>query len=347
MKITFVAAGNGFGHLKRVCTVISQIFQSAPETTVYLIGATAHLGVLERWGITQVFSKYSFEFINGSTEHNLMASHRSDYKVDTYQRSCSIISGLIKFTDPDKIISDNLVGVLYDHPETILMGSFLFQDTLAHRGPELDLICNWEVELLKKYRPKMLGLTDMVMPGVLDKTDFVGLPWFCDRKGYSDEKLFLVSEKKQLLITGGGTPGVTEKLLDIIRVLYRQKEFVIHLDSSLYNLVAKHQKKMVTHFPFTDQAFQALDWIICRPGIGILTDAVQFGVPVCTVYEADLEMQHNASCAHALGWGLDINDYTPDQLIQVFNRDTAPLKKSMMRLETGGAHKAAHYILNR
>ena len=80
--------------------------------------------------------------------------------------------------------------------------------------------------------------------------------------------------------------------------------FSVSLDQSLYAAVEHSDFK---RFDFSDNSFQQLDWIICRPGMGILTDAVQYGIPVGALYETDAEMQHNAQRIEHLQLGLNIS----------------------------------------
>ena len=127
MKIAFVVAGNGFGHLKRVCSVVKHIYDLAPQASVLVIGATAHRAMLNRWGVLEQFQSTNFEFVNAFTEQNLLAALPDSYIISSYHQSWTQIKTGIDSFSPDRIVSDNLAGVLNYYSRSVLMGSFLFQ----------------------------------------------------------------------------------------------------------------------------------------------------------------------------------------------------------------------------
>src|SRR5690606_17177773 len=112
--------------------------------------------------------------------------------------------------------------------------------------------------------------------------DFVGLPWFCERDDHPSTETN-AGRNKNILVTGGGTSSLTKQLVQIALELQHREDARIFVDSLLY--ASMHDKSAVEKFAFTADAFRALDWIVCRPGLGILTDAVKYKIAVCVLKE--------------------------------------------------------------
>lgn len=340
MRIIFVVSGNGYGHLKRVCDVAVDIFRLSPQSSVFVLGASHHQRMLQEWGVTERLKTFTFSFINAHTEDNLVVNPAAAYTLASYERSLDVMREEIVRLRPDRLVSDNLVGVLRFFPETILMGSFLFCNTLrqTNASPDVLKICDLEDDLLKRLHPVMLGVEDMVMDYVSAKTNFQGLPWFCERGSSGHHN----AEKKRILVTGGGTATATKKLLRIIEELLGYGKFDVYVDHHLHK--ASADGSSIRLFSFSKADFQTLDWIVCRPGIGILTDAVRYGIPVCAVAENDPEIAHNGRRVEQLRLGVVIDDFTG--LGNVLDRDTQALVESLLQRKTGGSAIAASYILN-
>ncbi len=336
-KLAFVVAGNGFGHLKRVVEVAGEIYKQRPDTIIEVFGASKHNHMLEIWDVFHRFSSYSFHFTNAETETNLTANLRPDYTFEKYHASLERIQEKVISFNPDRIVSDNLIGTLKFFPEALLVGSFLFTDTIRAKTNAIQKIIDFEKDLLDTIKPVMLGVADMVMPGVVEYTRFKGLPWFCDREKLRPR---VTRSRKHVLVIGGGTLNATKQLSDIVDQL--QKHTVdVFLDRALQTQIGKGSL-----FDFSPASFSALDWIICRPGVGILTDAVAYGIPVFAVYEDDPEMKHNAKRVEQLGLGFDFKNHPAHFLLEALFMDTASIRNNLLGRQVHGAAEAASYILN-
>lgn len=348
MKIAFVVSGNGYGHLRRVCTVAEEIFRTDPQAEVMVIGAGTHGEMLNAWKYAEAFRPYKFLFIDGGLEKNLKASIDPGYTFDAYQTSFHRTLQVLHTFKPDRVVSDNLAGILAHYPHAVLMGSFLWSDTLHRKyegNPEIEKICRYEAGLLTKHNPVMLGVEDMVMPHVKAHTRFMGLPWFCKHRPLSSHGRE-ANIKSHVLLTGGGTRNASARLLTIAEQLQLSGFFSVMLDFSLYHQAEDSLRQRCTRFDFSEDAFKSLDRIICRPGIGILTDAIQYLIPVCVLEEEDKEMQFNCARVEEMGIGVRVipdNNAIADQLLSL---DAEVFRKNQAERKTGGAAAAAHYILN-
>lgn len=336
-KIAFIVAGNGFGHLKRVSEVALAIYKQQPDSIIEIFGASAHQLMLEKWHVFHRFSSYSFRFTNVQTEKNLIANVSADYTFEAYQNSLTSIHDQVASFNPDRVVSDNLVGVLNFFPQAILMGSFLFTDTIQVKTEAIQKIISFEMELLHRIKPVMVGVADMAMPGVVEHTQFKGLSWFCDRK---NGNLSVEKSGKRVLVMGGGTLNATKQLMTIMDQL-QQHDVELFVDHALLTQTGKG-----ILFDFAPDSFSKLDWIICRPGMGILTDAVTYGIPVFAVYEPDHEMKHNAMRVEQLGLGFDSQNHPADFLFEALFMDTTAIRHNLLSRPVHGATEAAGYILN-
>lgn len=337
MKVAFVVAGNGFGHLKRVLEVTGKLFDKEPSTSVHIFGATAHEEMLKKWSVNERFRKNDFVFVNAVTERNLLARVSPSYSVAEYEHSLLKIIQLVHSFNPDRIVSDNLVGILREFPDTLLMGSFLFPDTLFPRNESVRQIIRTEEELLTLRRPVMLGVAEMVMPYVMNHTQFQGLPWFCTRPNQS----FATHSGVNVLVTGGGTGNASAILKKACDKIGEMNEAMLWVDPKLKEVIGNNNT-----FDFSAASFQSLDWIIGRPGIGILTDAVAYGIPYYAIYEEDKEMKHNAACVEALGIGFDFQNHSNQFMEEAVRMDTQKLRMNLLARPVDGATAAAKFILN-
>jgi UDP-N-acetylglucosamine:LPS N-acetylglucosamine transferase len=98
-----------------------------------------------------------------------------------------------------------------------------------------------------------------------------------------------------------------------------------------------------------------LTTIICRPGIGILTECVKYSIPVIAVYDnSNKEISHNAKKITALKIGSSIhinNNFVSDYYVQkiknIINSRTILTKytKEILKQDINGAEKATNLIL--
>lgn len=343
VKIAFVICGNGYGHLKRVCDVVSEIFKIDNSVSIRMLGASHHGEMLGVWNLYRKFADFDFQFINAQLERNLQVNIVSSYTFDNYLESYGIVRREIDSFQPERIVSDNLAGILNYYPAANLMGSFLWCDILPDVYPEhegIKRICKFEGELLTEKRPALLGVDDMVMKTARDKTTFVGLPWFCSK---APREPNISASPRKILIAGGGTGKASQTLLEIAVALCREREFDIAVDRSLHI----YSQRLLRMFDFAASSFSSLDCILCRPGMGILTDAVKYGVPICVVDDVDPEMKHNAARVEALGIGIRIKK--GDDISTLFRdrpEQLALMQSKLSSLQTGGALKSAKYILS-
>lgn len=338
--MSFVVCGNGFGHLKRTLQVALEIMEQNSEHIIQVVGATYHQSMFTNWIGETGMNEDNLSFVNGLTETNLRVGLPDDYSFSDYTRSLRYIQEKIEVFEPDRIVSDNLTGVLSQNKEALLMGSFLWSDVLQDNSRIAD-INDFENNLLKEHLPEMVGVDDIAMLGVKLKTLFIGMPWFCEPDTSGKVAREGDGDCIRVLVTGGGTNALGDALHTLTSSLAENKQLKLFVDSKLFKL----SERRFERFSFAEPDFRALDWIICRPGAGILTDAVRYRIPLCTVADDNLEIAHNAARVEQLGIGFSHRSVNMTQDI-LLGEDTDEYIRAFDKLQTGGAAMAARHILN-
>jgi UDP:flavonoid glycosyltransferase YjiC (YdhE family) len=192
----------------------------------------------------------------------------------------------------------------------------------------------------------------MVMPSLRNQTNLLEQGWFTNRTTLLPTKN---KENRRVLITGGGTKLINKQLLALtLVVISRLPNIEFFLDSKLFKMAEKIETKL-TKFSFSEADFASLDYIICRPGVGILTDCVRFSVPPLVINDGfNREINHNTEKVNELviGMGVDINENNlnevADKLCKVIENDQLKLEyvKALNNRIVNGAYSASREIIN-
>jgi hypothetical protein len=238
------------------------------------------------------------------------------------------------------VIIDNDAFLLKYFPIATLMGSFLWSEVIEN--PEHNAFTTTEIQCLKEIHPRMLGLADMVMPGVHTQTAFTGLPWFCNQPPDPEK---LTNKHPGILVTGGGSEEEQLQLLNTSDA-FMEKGFMVFSDAAMH-LKSRGRFEL---FSYSSQDFLNLSAVLCRPGIGILTDCVQYKTPVIAVFDAHHpEMAHNAARIEALGIGRSLSDLKTeadiDDLIDGLLHSKGSFQEAFNNLQYNGDEMAACWIL--
>jgi hypothetical protein len=330
---------HGFGHHKRVLAVVKQMLKMDAASKVTLHTTQKKMEEMLYWS--------DYKDLQSNPQINwdfTIMSSLPFYQVSGYSGTLSEwekqnTANLNKIDGP--VVIDNDAFLLQYFPTATLMGSFLWSEVIEN--PENNEFTATEIQCLNKIQPPMLGLADMAMPGVQTRTGFVGLPWFCNRQ--TNKKKSHV-KPSQILVTGGGSEAEQMKLLKTARFL-KDKGFVVFADASIHN---KSQGEFEL-FSYAMQAFLSLTAVLCRPGIGVITECVQHSIPVIAIYDpSHPEMAHNAARIEALGIGRAFKGEAIETgLMPVLNElmesDFYP-RQAFDRLQCNGEEKAAQWILD-
>jgi hypothetical protein len=340
--LNFFICQSGFGHHKRVATVIKEIIKIKPNLNIRLFTGIQKLNTIKsRIEFSHLFDNPHITwnvdlYRNAPNYDNQINMHKVNTWITEVKQSRDNISGTI--------VLDNEALLLSVFPEAVVMGSFIWSDVLAEFGNEDAVaVADYERNLINNTNPDMLGLTDMAMDGVKTKPGFHGLPWFCNQDGYSQNE----NKTNHVLVTGGGKIETSINLLKMADEIFNKIGARIFLDSQLYEISSKKYPL----FDYSTNAFRFLSAVVCRPGIGILTDCVKFRIPVIACTEkGHTEINHNALKVDNLGIGLML-EFQVDleqKLSGFFNTQNLNLyRKAYQQLKCGGHIMAAQWLIKK
>lgn len=344
--ISFIVCCHGFGHFKRVTAVVKEMLTLTREFKVLIFCQTWQIELTKNWpGTNQLLHNSNVSFRTTPMKEAPCWNKSDD--VNNYYTWKESLGRDYDLITSRVIVSDNYAAPVFYFRDTIIMGSFLWHDILAEDN-YFSSIASEERQLVKAVKPRIVCLKDMMMPEVRESATPIFMPWFCERVKNVAPKVM----SGRVLITGGGTPSNDETLLQLVEQFVVSGEFQIFLDSKLFVKTPDKFVSRVSKFSFTDDDFVKLDLIICRPGIGIVTDSVRYGVPIISLGEkTNKEVVYNSKRIEELGIGIDVSDKAVDEMTKevqnVFNSNMlATFQNNLRKLEVGGAKKAAEYILS-
>lgn len=346
--ISFIVCGNGFGHLRRVVSVIEKLIERKFELKINVFCTKEHSNFLIREINFNKNSKYIevFTHLHKNEISWIKGFNFNDYKIWQNEISQDKI-----LRESILIISDNHVLPAIVFKNCILMGSFLWHLVTNIKTNELLEIFNQENNFLKGNKVDLICLNDMVMPNLLSLINPIRMPWFCERKHFKKWEL----RDNNYLVTGGGTELTNKTLLSISKELKEKNhETLLFLDNKLYSRLNPNDRINFRLFNFTEESFLNLKGIICRPGIGILTDAISYNIPIIVINDNyNKEITYNAGRVDELGIGkrFDIEsvetNYFSMEIDSLLNNGLLKYYDNIKNLKVNGHIKTAKFIINR
>ena len=210
----------------------------------------------------------------------------------------------------DLVLSDNLTGVLHHRPDAVVLGSFLWSDVLgaAHPGhPTVARFVEEEHEVLHRCNPKMLCVKGFAMPGVLTRTDAVQLPLMCAQDAEGTARCPRARRPSALVPRVGVLFGATNNgmmsAVELATALLSDLGVEVAVPVDLMRYLPGDDR--CVNFSFSAREYHQIDVVVCRPGMGTITDCVAYAVPMVLTHEVgNVELEHNGRCAQGIGLGI-------------------------------------------
>lgn len=338
--IYFLVSPNGLGHLNRVLSVTDFIFELNQSVFVKIFCTEKQYIIKQNKRMNN--NRLLWDF-------SLMAKYPqplpySEFKFNRYMEWIEFVSKELRRNTGNMLVSDNIVLPMNEGINFFLMGSFLWSDIYQDYSKvnnEIKLFYEYEEQLLRDSKSRMITNKYMAMPSLMKYTIPIMMPWFCQKKRRTQSP-----SKFNLLITLGAGNLIEDNSYKIIEEILNNNIYHIYTDEKLFEKYHKTYKGIVK-FNFTD--FSNISLIICRPGIGILTEAVKWSIPLIAISESNKEIKHNAQKIDELGLGLK---YEPDDgrdinemLNEITKKTYDSFKRNYELMETGGDKMAAEYFL--
>jgi hypothetical protein len=204
------------------------------------------------------------------------------------------ISGLDEY---DLVISDNLPEILSVRPDTILCGSFLW-----HRAIQgVDPIVYQKIEhALQTHQPTMIASSFFVDQTLNTITNLQTIGMII-----TDGTKNVFNQGKNLLISCGKTGKNENEFRSLISKIlnnYDRPPFkTIWVEP---RLVPSPKPLWMKAASFDKNMYQDVMAVICRPGVGTITDSLWGGARIfCTIESGNTEMKDNANRLMQYGVG--------------------------------------------
>jgi|GEM_PF-976226 len=358
---------NGLGHVRRLIGILEQLAERSPDIDVELVCEAWQIERLRGWTplerLLQSGLETHFGWISPGVEWRLTTDDYSDQNLLSWEErlvDCAPIH------EADLVLSDNLGAITDLRPDAVLVGSFLWSDTLAaaHAGhPAIDRFVERERALLERHRPPMLCVEALATPGVLQRTQPVTLPWMCELEALDEPRPERRLERVRIGVATGASAISGRRVHELSAELAARgarRGWTIAVPAPEGRPATWEREAELGGLPnlepFRYQAsdYARADLILCRPGTGALTQCVTHGLPMLCLREpGSPEMAHNASRIEALNLGIDLGeDPSVEKVIQAIESVLEPENYERYRQfndqqPKGGLAKAAAWIAER
>lgn len=349
--ITFVISSNGYGHCKRSLKLLGEINSQSDEVEFSIICKKERLGFIKELA-APLYDSITFHTEVMENEPTWLTPSSLDFK--SYSNWVEKLKSHPALLASDLIISDNYVAPLLSGGNVLMMGSFLWADVIKDYHEDAKKIARFEKKTLSSKPVKMIVLESMYMPSLKEKVEVIEAGWFCTHHP-SDRK----KTTGNILITSGGTEQLDRVFINLIDgLVQRELSNKFYLDEKLYRKytsITQSKVSNVEKFDFSIESFSGIDAIICRPGIGILTECIQYNIPPIVLYDKlNSEIVNNAKRVNVLKLGIDLfiegnqlNDVQLNEIIEVLQTKERRknFQENILKQKTKGHVKVAEEIL--
>jgi len=197
------------------------------------------------------------------------------------------------------VICDNFPEILARRPDATLSAQFFWHDVIEDGVQEYADYCE---HLLIQYKPKIIGCEKFAMEAVRRQPGFKGVELYHNPDLVSAAKSITPETQRSLLVTGGSTPTVRDRLLQNIAKLLESGPGCyerVYVDSEL---IPEAPPSWMVAADFSAEMYCRIRAAICRPGLGVITDLLTVGASIYPLHESgNREMSHNA-CILRSNW---------------------------------------------
>lgn len=345
-KIAFVICPHGFGHIRRVCEILSEFKYRKAKAELSLFVKPDHFEKFE-----SLFSSWTSISISDVIWQLKPMIHAPDFQSESYtypdyQRWISELKQAFQNNPYDLVVSDNLFGVLEAHPNALIQGSFSWGEIVS-MNPVYNQVAAFEKECQLKFKPSQICLNRMSTPLVRNFSRPLLTNWWCV-KNQERNKVY-TGKIQKILITAGGTKSALNQMNDLVEKLSDMPDFELLADKRIHQL----QPLNTVEFNFSEEEFNTLDLIIARPGIGILTESVKYSIPlICYGEPENLEINLNSTTWSELNFGLSFQKKTVEEISAYLNgndveRNLLFFRSNLMSEPGGGQSQAFDFLYNR
>jgi|688.fasta_scaffold90004_3 hypothetical protein len=328
-----IVSANGFGHLRRQLEIASELLQR---------NTNLHINLALTESQYRRFFHWIREFGSRVTTFPGLTENSPQWRTTARDFTDKNLSGWLSefqrnnaFMESDNVLSDNLGEILACRPDAWLSGSFLWSDVLDCYSSENKSCCTFvirERQLLSRFQPQMLANQFLLTPGVRSYTAAVLIGWI-----FREPETPKPRNRNNILMVGGGTKSLQD-LISQLTLRLRRLGFIVTSD------LANDENP----FDFSEESWASVGLIVCRPGVGTLTESVKWRIPALMIpEETNSEISHivkrmsSLNKAAVLPSPLELSDSELRKQIQRAVRTTNPVQFQSGR---AGLQQAVEWI---
>lgn len=329
--VAIIACDHGLGHVRRCYLVAQELLHSGANVDLYAPKAKINR-VREVLGEARGLKIHDFS--TNTTPDNLQSG--SVHTLQWPER----LPNLDRYSF---IISDSLPELLEYRPDAILLAHFFWHDVLDDLPPSYVDRCE---ELLHIHQPMICGSERFSMEVVRGQPAFRNVGLY----GPSRTRLERIKGSNNILLSPGSTQRAHNAFDNLIRIITRSDSApngLVYVDPEV---LPRDCPEWMRPFDYSPAAYKRISAAVCRPGLGILTDALWYGVlPICFTADRNREMMHNARVIrnHSLGYHCQ----TGGEVLQVLsgmraNPSSRPQLRRLPTSEFSASAQIASLIVN-
>ena len=164
-------------------------------------------------------------------------------------------------------------------------------------------------DLIERYSPTTLGCSLFSMDYIKNMVNYIPVPIYKLPTLTSYTSNFQNPRKSNLLISAGSTCAASQAFKQLVNSYISEKNNSYHTIFIDHNLLPKSYPDWIKQADYSQSMFLSLKAAICRPGLGIISDLITFGIIPKPLYESgNQEMIHNAKVLDKLATLFSEND---------------------------------------
>lgn len=352
-RIVHIVCENGLGHFKRAIGLLNQLLKRVPSAKIDLICTQTQVEKISDWEKAKILDLPNLTIHTGITSPGVhWFNDESIYDSERLVKWHNLLQSFSALHEADIVISDNLVAPLKYRSDTLLMGSFLWLDVFEKSSFTSQSVSNFIIEqqkILSTNRPNMLCVGDVKMPILSKYTNPITMPWFGQ---VESRKRNAHARTNHIAILGGATHTINSIMKKVIRCIVTKSEYSVVTPQRIIDQLGFNLKNKVLPFNFRIEDFQNCDLVICRPGIGTITDAISTQTPMIFIYEKDnIEMSFNAEQLAKKGIALNLGDEFDDSFLlekmnHIYDNQYQSMVEILRGIPTNGFEVAADWIFD-
>ena len=354
LKIVHIICENGLGHFKRAIGLLDQFLKKIPDAQIDIVCSEQQIAKIQGWEKANILN------LPNCNTHTQIASpgvhwfnDETHYQENRLLKWSEKLKNFQPLFDADLVVSDNLVAPLQYRPDTLLMGGFLWLDVFEKSNfrsqPVLDFI-DEQKRILIKSQPKMICVEDVAMDVLSKFTQPIKMPWFGQVEKQERDK---TKRTNKIAVLGGATATINSIMNATIASIIEKTEFTVITPQRTIDQLSEISTERIQPFNFEIEDFQNCDLVICRPGVGTITDCITTHTPMMFIYEKDnAEMSFNAQQLAkkeiAFDLGNDFNEITLiEKINHIYNKSNyESIIEALKPIATNGFEVAVDWIIN-